>query len=218
MIAFDKSEFNRQMHISIKKNLPRFVEQLKMYMRIWIESNVDFKSAKVFMADGSTTSDLQRAEIFLNSLGHTFLDSWISNSVYAITLQHMDRYDEDYIGWYYEFGTGTLEDIGHYDYTELEDKNPYRTGRTIVTRSIKETGGLWRDAGGSLRKTKSKVGGINTPSFMRAIGGETKAYHWSTKSLEYALSRIGNDRVGNLCRDIDVSKCIIIPKKITLGG
>lgn len=218
MISFDKSELHRQLDKSLRRNLPVFVQYLKVYMRVWIEDNIDFKNATVRMANGTVTSDLKRAEVFLKSVGYNYYDKWISNSVYYLALNHMNAFDEDYIGWYYEYGTGTLEDLGHVDYTELEDKNPYRTGKKIVTRSIKVAGGLWRDAGGMLRKTTSRVGGLHTDIFMRVIGGETKAYHWSVKALEYAMSKVSSREIERLLKDVDMSKCIKLDKKITLGG
>jgi hypothetical protein len=122
------------------------------------------------------------------------------------------NYKDSHIGNYYEYGTGekaVLPPTGMY----LGDRNPFRSGATIVSRSYSQ--GPWKDMGGNARYSGGR-GGINTPEFRSYIGEDIEAYRWFQDAFEKNRA-FAFDEYRKAWKTVDFKKFFTVNKKIVLG-
>ena len=213
IMYFDVDKYEAEM----KKALMDATIKIRQLLYDTIICNIKvlpFKDNPVVMADGSETSDAERKEALLKSVdkgGHVRLHTENFNRYYASVSAMASKFEDSYVGWYYEIGTGEESDLeGYSKYgmtASLGDVNPFRlpnVGAPIVSRSA--TLGPWRDLGGNLRTTKSQLGGIgssNIPEnvsseryaemvdrFREYIGEDIKAYYWFERAVEEVSDKV----------------------------
>lgn len=190
-----------------------------------------FKTNKVPLANGNITRDADRADALLESVearmgqylkspstgghfpGRTKLD--FDRTVIPITVQAMGKYYKDsHIGWYYEYGTGSLEEVPFSGYWDSDAANPARKGfrSPIVSRPA----GTWKDAGGNIRKSKGK-GGVRNANFEKYIGDDVQAHRWFSKALYNNKGRIRSIYLSHM-KKVDFRKYMHVKRKVVLGG
>ena len=130
--------------------------------------SLPMKDNPVKLDGGRITSDVERREALLNSMVR-HQQKW-SKKQYTEILTGVvsameENFTESHIGWYYEIGTGVKSDPSLYSRyglsSSLGEPNPYRmasVGSEIVSRN--RANGTWRDLGGNVRTTGSRIGGV----------------------------------------------------------
>jgi hypothetical protein len=191
-------EFNGSLYLQdLKKAMEVVTAEMREMLYKDIYSNASslvMKDNTVLMANGDTTSDAERKDALLDSILADKIE-WIGGELHTAVRAIANNFKESHIGVYYEYGTGSaaLDNMQSLKYYTLGDRNPYRTGKEIVSRSkygrmIKEEvngkgvtvglEGYWRDMAGNLRRTRSTWGGVRNEGFIRAIGGDTQPQLW----------------------------------------
>lgn len=236
VMYFDLNRYEAEM----KKALMKATREIRQLLFDTIIRNIEalpFKDNPVQLADGRVTSDAARKEALLESVskeGHVRMQiedfaSYYGQVVIKTSVSAMaSNFEDSHVGWYYEIGTGEQSDpVGYAKYgmtASLGDVNPYRlphVGAPIVSRSACD--GYWRDLGGNLRTTKSRLGGIGNPEppvpmdsiaygdmvlkFREYIGEDIKAYYWFERAIEEV-----SDKVLNIYKDAVMSVDIFDPK------
>lgn len=185
-------ELRREMKAAVTQLRDKFYEEAMRNVR-----NLPLKKNKVVMKDGTETSDYKRRGALINSIVTERVE-WIAEcSLRTAVNALVKNFKDSHIGIYYEFGTGEeAEDASRFSIGFLGDPNPFRKGKTIVTRSKHKNGGVWRDAGGNLRITRSPRGGDYDSGLREYIGEDIKAYHWfrnAFQSMEEEAVKVIND-------------------------
>ena len=233
---FDLDRYEAEM----KKALMGATRDIRQLLLDTVIRNIDsitFKDNPVHMADGSMTSDAERKKALLDSVskeGHARMHvdnfaSYYGEVVINASVSAMaTNFEDSHVGWYYEIGTGEESDPkGYAKYgmtASMGDVNPYRlphVGAPIVSRSSKH--GYWRDLGGNLRATESRLGGIGNPDppehispdayaamverFREYIGEDIKAYYWFESAVEEV-----SDQILNIYKKAVMSVDIFDPK------
>ena len=252
---FDLDRYEAEM----KKALMKATREVRQLLFDTIVRNIEtlsFKDNPVQLADGRVTSDAARKKALLESIskeGHAKMHienfaSYYGKVVINASVSAMaTNFEESHVGWYYEIGTGEESDprgyAKHGMSASMGDVNPYRlphVGAPIVTRSVYD--GYWRDLGGNLRSTRSRMGGIGNPEppksihpdsyaamvdkFREYIGEDIKAYYWFESAVEEVSEQV-LDIYKEAVASIDVfdpklkifhiNEKIIISDKYTVG-
>ncbi|MGA4519201.1 hypothetical protein ACPA0F_18245 [Solibacillus silvestris] len=194
-------------------------------------SSLPFKENKVPLANGQITRDSDRADALDASVearlgqytksnstkgyypGRSGLD--FERTVIPINIQAMGKhYKDSHIGWYYEYGTGTLEEVPFSGYWDTDAINPKREGfrSPIVSRPA----GTWKDAGGNIRKSRGK-GGVRNAAFEKYVGEDVKAHRWFSKALYDNEDKIRAIYLSHM-KKVDFKKYMHFKRKIVLGG
>lgn len=252
---FDLNKYEAEMKKALM-GATREVRQLLIDTVIRNIESLHFKDNPVHMADGSETSDAERKKALLNSVskeGHVRMHienfaSYYGQVVIDASVSAMaTNFEDSHVGWYYEIGTGEKSDPeGYTKYgmtASLGDVNPYRlphVGAPIVSRSSEH--GYWKDLGGNLRSTKSRVGGIGNPEpprpihpdsyaamverFRDYIGEDIKAYYWFESAVEevsdqlldmYKKAVVNVDIFDPKLKIFHINEKITISDKYTVG-
>lgn len=159
------------------------------------------------MLEKGTTSDLIRKRALVNSVVSERLQWEMNGTMLSlITTAMSTNFEQSFIGWFYEFGTGTKYQAPKVGFAlpNPGDKNPYRafgSGTTIVSRSKSDNGGYWTDMGGNKRKTNSKRGGKPLPAF------NTPAYKWFSRAHEETVEAI-KEELKEVPNRVNVTKFI----------
>ncbi len=249
VMYFDLDRYEAEM----KKALMDATREIRQLLYDTIIRNIEvlpFKDNPVHMADGTVTSDADRKAALLNSVdkeGHVRMHvdnfaSYYGKVVITASVSAMaSNFEDSHVGWYYEIGTGEESDPeGYSKYNmppSMGDVNPYRlphVGAPIVSRNKYD--GYWRDLGGNLRETTSRLGGIGNveppvpmdankyaelvKKFRDYIGEDIKAYYW----FEEAVEEVSNEMLDiykEAVMKVDIFdpklKIFHINKKITIG-
>ncbi|GEN36111.1 hypothetical protein [Aneurinibacillus danicus] len=181
-ISFDAQRYLQALSKALEKAAQEIGRDLQRKLRNKV-GMIPFRSHKVTLESGMVTDDTARSRALADSIQAYVLGqvSLMVNGVYRMAVTAMEKnFERSHIGLYYEYGTGTQE-LSISPLPRLGEWNPARNngvpvaGAPIVTRS-----GLWRDAGGNVRTTRSKVAGkpIKRP------GWETPALRWFANTVE----------------------------------
>lgn len=221
IIRFKYREYIRDLEQELRKAMYR-VRDAVHQKALEYAARLPFKDNEVKLADGSTTSDAERAGAFLSSI---LVDrvSWEMNRTVLKTavFAMRDNFKESHIGFYYEYGTGTKEDPDSpiFSIGDGRNFNTFRlpvVGSRIVTRSKYVNGGVWEDLGGNKRITNSPRGGEYDQGFREYIGEDIEPHHWFERayqeSIEYALNEFRE-----AVKRVPVSNYFILPRKYVIG-
>ncbi len=214
LIALTKTRDD--MYVHIKENL----------------SEIEFSDNEVTMLRGGgvyRTSDLQRKKAVIDSIYRDKVRQLSSNSKIVTAIKALGKnWKDDHIGMYYEYGTGEYRTSRHFA-GEGKYWNPFRTSKTIVTRSVFSTHmdsyskwgysglrqqnkqqlfvngqrwGSWIDMGGNTRLTRSAWGGERTPKMEEKIGDGTMAEYWFSGSFLTQKGNLTRDLRNSLVKNI----------------
>lgn len=171
-ISFRVDDYLRALKTSLRKASREIRDEI--YKQAYSNaSGLNLHKHPVRLVGSDETSDFLRKKALLDSISKEKLQ-WQENDLLktAVTAMGSD-FQESHIGVYYEYGTGTKAEPGGEKYLLMGDKNKYRAGSRIVTRSKKDSSkGYWTDMGGNKRQSKSPKGGDPLPQY------ETEAEHW----------------------------------------
>lgn len=168
-IAYEKALRREVMAIAVRQ---------KALMKERAISNINlikFHKNTILLVDG-TTSDMLRKRALVTSIINDRVQWEMDGTKLSIVTKAMSKnFKESFIGWFYEFGTGTKFEAPRAGFSlpHPGDPNPHRafySGTTIVSRSRNDGDGYWTDMGGNKRKANSNIGGkplnvFNTPSY-----------------------------------------------------
>lgn len=186
-ISFDAGRYLQALAKALEKAVQKIGKDLQQKLRAKV-GMIPFRAHKVTLESGIVTDDTARGQELADSI-QTYASGKVSlmaNGVYRTAVTAMERnFEQSHIGLYYEYGTGTQE-LPNSPLQRMGEWNPARNngvpvaGAPIVTRR-----GMWRDAGGNMRTTKTKVAGkpIKRPSW------ETPALRWFANTLRENKSR-----------------------------
>jgi hypothetical protein len=205
-LYFDAKEYIKDLHTELREVAFKLRDELVDLLQRNVEQ-MHFSQAPAFTKDrgfDNPVTDYERAVSLLRSIvpERGLID--MANGVIQMAVSAMKNdFEDSHIGWYYEYGTGTQEDMDSPLY-KLGDWNKFRgaprPGAPIVTRGYKKAvsahtrtsngkavavgaysrkaGNIdtteWIDMAGVQRVSNSKVGGLP----IKSPGYETKAYHW----------------------------------------
>lgn len=198
-------------------------------------NRLPFKTNKVPLVGGNKTTDADRAQDLVNSIEarvNNYVDSQsIKDSLKGgmsykatmgtekmaipITITAMGKYYKNsHIGWYYEYGTGTKEVIPFAGYWNTDAVNPMRGGHKseIVSRPA----GVWKDAGGNIRRSKGK-GGVRNEAFIKNVGEDVEAHRWFYKAFKENQGKVLSVYSKHI-KKVDYRKYVHAKSKIVLGG
>ena len=214
LLTFDSEKLNSLLSkaiIEVSKVIGEdIVKQIKANL-----SAITFKDNEVLTTQG-TTSDFERQDALINSVMYD-ADRYVKDKIYNICVHAMrTNFEESHIGWYYEYGTGESEVPSLIKYKALEEANPFRTGKEIVSRSRTVNSGVWSDVGGNVRITRSTLGGGTSTAFRDYIGDDVEPHHWFARGIEESqdeIQRLLETKISQL----DLTKCFKSHATYTLG-
>lgn len=191
LITFDKLNFEKSLRaecLSIMVDVKTKLLQITLANAM----RMDFNNIPTILATGRMTSNALRKRSLIQSIVARRFNWELNGRKMRIRLSAMGSdFKESYIGWYYEYGTGTK-----YEPPKAGISLPYPgtynkfralgDGSRLVTRS--RYTGTWTDMGGNERLSYSPKGGKPLPDSF-----EVEAYHWVENGLNsvipYAIER-----------------------------
>lgn len=181
---------------------------------------IEFKDALVRLANGEYTTDRSRKAALLATV---VTDTLVSKEkrITATVATMRDNFENSHIGWYYEYGTGTLQKeaypIAGFEGSPRNREKGSGVGSPIVTRSRFIDAGAWEDLGGNMRLSKARRAGNHDADFMKYIEGETKAHSWFRDSVAY-ISATMDQRLLKAVKSVAVSRYLHVKPVFTIGG
>lgn len=218
---FDSSGYLEKLRSTLKSALTATRDE--MYIKVKDNaSKLDYSDNQVTMLRGGgvhRTSDLDRKKAIVDSIYRDKVRQLTSQKKIVTTITALGKnWKDDHIGMYYEYGTGEYRSDRHFK-GEGQYWNPFRTSKTIVTRSVFSTHmdsrskwgysglrqqnkqklfvngqrwGTWVDMGGNTRLTRSAWGGQRTPKMEEKIGDGIYPEYWFRDTFFTDIQRGSN--------------------------
>ncbi|GEA16755.1 hypothetical protein E308F_30010 [Moorella sp. E308F] len=183
LMWFDLNSYLHDLDQALKPAL-RQIRDLLVQEAKQAANRLPFKDSPVRLAGGGVTSDRKRKQALINSIVGDKVSEYRYYVLRTAVKAMVNNFKNSHIGIYYEFGTGEAGDDIPPKWRDLEDPNPARTGKKIVSRGrdvMYRSGrvpGVWRDMGGNMRITGSRYAGGSGPKFREYIGEDILAYYW----------------------------------------
>lgn len=229
LIYFDVRNFTHDLDKAMKGAVRQIANEVVIHAKRNV-SVIPFKKNPVKLYNGGTvtvTSDADRKAAVINSI---FKDKIVSTGAGIVrTTVHalgLADFKDASVGLYYEYGTGekALEVKSKLKLLPagfLGTPNKYRTGKQIVSRSkhIDYCGmgkGIWRDLGGNIRITGSRMAGRRTPGFIRYIGEDVEAYLWFKRAIDLVDDELKKEIIKRNLATLNPAKYMHLEKNIVL--